>query len=71
MEKINISSIVGLFAIIIILAGIAGMLYCLPFLYSYKVEDLIGAGLPFVAGAILISGGLISLAILMKRKDSI
>lgn len=45
-----------------IIAGIAGMLYCLPFLFSSNVADLVGAGFPFVGGAIIATGGLIALS---------
>jgi hypothetical protein len=71
MEKLELKSIVTLFAIVIIVAGIAGMLYCLPFLYSARIEDLVGAGFPFLAGSVLVTGGLISLSInLNKKKES-
>ena len=50
-----------------ILGGL-GMLYCLPFLFSSVLEDLVGAGFPFVGGAILFIGGLISLSI-VNGKD--
>ena len=47
--------------------GAFGMMYCLPFLYSNLLEDLVGAGFPFVGGAILFIGGLISLSIQSKK----
>ena len=50
-----------------IAAGIFGMLFCFPFLWSSNIADLVGAGFPFVAGAILIIGGLINLSILSQR----
>jgi hypothetical protein len=40
-----------------------GMLYCLPYLFSSVLEDLVGAGFPFVGGAILFAAGLISFSI--------
>ena len=57
-------------AIVAIIAGIFGMLYCLPFLYSARIEDLVGAGFPFVGGAILVSGGLIALSNLVKTTNN-
>jgi hypothetical protein len=51
-----------------IIAGLFGMIYCLPYLFSLILEDLIGAGFPFVGGAILFASGLISLSIQNKRK---
>lgn len=39
------------------------MLFCYPFLWSNNVSDLIGAGLPFIAGAILTGTAIISLTI--------
>jgi len=56
--------LVGGFAAII--AGIGGMLFCLPFLYSAQMEDLVGAGFPFVGGAVLAGSGLVTLAICMR-----
>lgn len=47
--------------------GALGMLYCLPFLFSSVLEDLVGAGFPFVGGAILFAAGLISFSINNKK----
>ena len=47
-------------------AGIFGMLFCFPFLWSSNLADLVGAGFPFIAGAILTIGGLINLSILSR-----
>lgn len=46
---------------LVLCAGIVGMLFCLPFLFSSSVADLVGAGFP-LGGAILVAGGLISLS---------
>ena len=71
MEKLELKSLVKLFSIVIIVTGLTGMLYCLPHLYSLRIEDLVGAGFPFLSGAVFITGGLISLSInLNKKKDS-
>lgn len=43
--------------------GGAAMLFCFPFLWSANVADLVGAGFPFVAGAIFVVGGLIGLTL--------
>lgn len=51
----------------VIIAGLFGMLFCFPFLWSSNMEDLVGAGFPFLAGAILIIGGLINLSILSQQ----
>lgn len=45
-----------------IVAGVFGMIFCLPFLFSNNIADLVGAGFPFVGGAILAVGGLLALA---------
>jgi len=47
--------------------GAFGMLYCLHFLFSPVLEDLVGAGFPFVGGAILFAAGLISFSINNKK----
>lgn len=52
-----------------VLAGMFGMLFCLPFLFSSNMADLVGAGFPFVGGAILVVGGLLTLSNLTKEKN--
>ncbi|MEL7005583.1 MAG: hypothetical protein AAFN93_23070, partial [Bacteroidota bacterium] len=49
------------------IAGGIGMLYCLPFLFSPVLEDLVGAGFPFVGRALLFMAGLISLSIRTRQ----
>jgi len=56
-------------AICALILGAVGMLYCLPFLFSPILEDLVGAGFPFVGGSILFSAGLISLS-LQRRLEA-
>ncbi|WP_298516652.1 hypothetical protein [uncultured Kordia sp.] len=51
-----------------IAAGIFGMLFCLPFLFSSHMADLVGAGFPFIGGAILVVGGLLTLSNLALHK---
>jgi hypothetical protein len=50
-------------SIISILSGGFGMLFCFPFLWSARMEDLVGAGFPFVGGAILFGAGLLTLGL--------
>jgi hypothetical protein len=54
-------SLVSSYALIAV--GIAAMLFCYPFLWSANLADLVGAGFPFVAGAILVVGGLLNLTL--------
>lgn len=58
----------GAFASII--AGMFGMIFCLPFLFSSNIADLVGAGFPFVGGAILAVGGLLALSNLSRPNKS-
>ncbi|MCB9232139.1 MAG: hypothetical protein H6581_10775 [Bacteroidia bacterium] len=51
-------------------AGLFGMLFCFVFLWSARMEDLVGAGFPFVAGSILFGCGLIGLAITAKENPA-
>lgn len=67
MEKLDLMKIVFIISIVIMIAGIATMFYCLPFLYSGRIEDLVGAGFPFLAGSIMLIGGLISIAVVSKN----
>lgn len=50
-------------SILSMVAGGFGMMYCLPYLFSPILADLVGAGFPFIGGAILFSAGLLALAI--------
>lgn len=50
-------------------AGISGMLYCLPYLFSSNIADLVGAGFPFVGGAVLTVGGLLTLSNLSRQRQ--
>lgn len=63
---ITLESITRLGAFTAISAGVFGMLFCLPFLFSSNMADLVGAGFPFVGGAILAVGGLLALSNLSK-----
>ena len=50
-----------------VLAGIVIGMICAPFMFSAGMVDVTGAGLGCLTGAILISGGLQSLAMLTSR----
>lgn len=54
-------------AILTMIAGAFGMLFCFPFLWSNNLADLVGSGFPFVGGAILFGFGLITLAYFNKK----
>lgn len=69
MKKLSIREISQYGSFVIIAAGIFGMLFCFPFLWSSNIADLVGAGFPFVAGAILTIGGLINLSILSHQLE--
>ncbi|MGI4871586.1 MAG: hypothetical protein ACRYFX_10455 [Janthinobacterium lividum] len=64
-------AVVKLGAFAAILAGVAGMVFCLPFLFSAVLVDVVGAGFPFVAGAILASAGLLALTNLAKSGGAV
>lgn len=63
----NTKKLLNIASIIIGIAGVFGMLYCFPYLWSANIADLVGAGLPFVGGAILVGTALISLSIINKK----
>lgn len=52
------------------LVGIFGMIFCLPYLFSDNLKDLVGAGFPFLAGAIIFSAGLVCFTFLHKRMSN-
>lgn len=68
---INLKSVTKFGAFASIIAGIFGMIFCLPFLFSSNLADLIGAGFPFVGGAILTVGGLLTLSNSQKHQNVI
>jgi len=66
-ETLTMKSITKYGALASIVAGIFGMMFCLPFLFSSNIADLVGAGFPFVGGAILVVGGLFTLSNLTRQ----
>lgn len=70
MHVMNLKSVTKFGAFASIIAGIFGMLFCLPFLFSSNLADLVGAGFPFVGGAILTVGGLLTLSNLSRIEKS-
>ncbi|MCU0323168.1 MAG: hypothetical protein MUE72_12185 [Chitinophagaceae bacterium] len=67
MTDKSIKIVINALAIITMLAGLFGMLFCFPFLWSARMEDLVGAGFPFVGGSILFGTGLLTLAVFNKQ----
>ncbi|TAJ04019.1 hypothetical protein DMA11_24000 [Marinilabiliaceae bacterium JC017] len=68
MTEKTIKTAINGICILTILAGLFGMLFCFPFLWSGLLEDLVGAGFPFVGGSILFGTGLIGLTIFNKQE---
>jgi hypothetical protein len=58
--------LINFLAICSMIAGAFGMLFCFKFLWSNHMQDLVGAGFPFVGGSILFGAGLISLTLNRK-----
>lgn len=69
MTEKAIKNVINGICLLTMLAGFFGMLFCFPFLWSGLLEDLVGAGFPFVGGAILFGTGLIALVIFNKGKE--
>lgn len=59
-NKMDEKKIIKIVAILTMLAGAFGMLFCFPFLWSANMADLVGAGFPFVGGALLFGFGLLA-----------
>lgn len=53
-------------AVVAITCGGFGMLLCVPYLLSVHIDIIIGAGVVFLAGAVLYAAGSISMAILLQ-----
>ncbi|RYD51083.1 MAG: hypothetical protein EOP52_11830 [Sphingobacteriales bacterium] len=56
---------------IAIVAGVFGMVFCPPYLFSSNTADLVGAGFPFVGGAIFTGSGLIALSNINRRTSQL
>lgn len=69
INLIDMTRFTQIAAMATVFAGIFGMLFCLPFLFSSNMADLVGAGFPFIGGAVLIVGGLLTLSNLIKEKN--
>ncbi|MEM8560564.1 MAG: hypothetical protein AAGG50_22290, partial [Bacteroidota bacterium] len=61
--------IVQSLAVVSLAAGAFGMMFCFPFLWSARMEDLVGAGFPFVGGAVLFGCGVIALALTVRSGE--
>ncbi|MCB0533091.1 MAG: hypothetical protein KDD14_12895 [Saprospiraceae bacterium] len=70
MNNRTIKYIINGIAVLTMIAGAFGMLFCYPFLWSARIEDLVGAGFPFLAGAVLFGTGLITIGIFNKKDES-
>ncbi|OYW75343.1 MAG: hypothetical protein B7Z37_13620 [Verrucomicrobia bacterium 12-59-8] len=68
-----LSSLSLIFTFILVLLGAIGMLITFLFLWSSDVRDIAGAGLGFVAGAVMLGSGVVALAILSRvpRGDAV
>jgi zinc transporter ZupT len=68
MDSINQRKLIIALSFLTMCAGAIGMMFCLPFLFSSNMADLVGAGFPFVGGAILFGSGLITYAMHLKKE---
>ncbi|MFA6402440.1 MAG: hypothetical protein WCX31_12585 [Salinivirgaceae bacterium] len=65
----NIQTIfISSFSIFSLIAGLIGLVFVFPLLDSDCMEDLARAGFIFLASSMLFSAGLVSLALIKKRK---
>ena len=62
MNNTFLSSVSVVLASILVLLGTVGMLITFFFLWSNDMRDIAGAGLGFVAGAVMLGSGVVSLA---------
>ena len=69
MNHQTIKNVINGVAILTMISGAFGMLFCYPFLWSAKIENLVGAGFSFLAGAILFGTGLITIGIFNKKDE--
>lgn len=65
-KKVEIG-IVVLLACIFMFVGLIGMGLCFLFIWSSSMIDVVGAGMGFICGSILMGTGLISLAVVAGK----
>jgi len=71
-ERKAVSGIVVVLSLIVMLVGLIGMGICFLFIWSSNQLDVMGAGMGFITGAIMIGSGLIALSNVargMKKTD--
>ena len=71
MSESTLRRTVRIIASVALAAGLFGMLFCFPFLWSAQMEDLVGAGFPFVGAAVLFGSGLVALALTVGKGSDI
>lgn len=59
-----IKTVTTVFSLLLIGLGALGMIISFVFMWSYGMKDIVGAGFGFIAGAIMLSSGVISLSII-------
>ena len=69
LERVS-KKITRAIALICVGIGAAGAIFCLPFAVSPRWLFVKMAGVYFIAAAIMITGGLITIAILAESKQS-
>ena len=67
--KNQLNRFIRIIALLILVSGVAGMLFSLSYLFSSNMTDVLGAGMAFIARGILISGGLIALSNLRSNRN--
>ena len=55
-------------ALVAVSAGAYGMLLCSPYMMGPNVVVIAAASLPFIAGAILVAGGMVSFTLLIRKE---
>ena len=66
MSESFLAAVVRGLAAVAIACGAAGMGYTMVFLWSSNMEDLVGAGFPFVGASVLLAGGLVAMALTLN-----
>jgi len=67
MNSTFLTSVAVVLASILVLLGALGMLITFFFLWSNDMRDITGAGLGFVAGAVMLGSGVVSLAVASNK----
>ena len=69
MTKESFRSLVKAFAVVSVVVGGLGSIACVPYAFTSNLYLLTATGIYFIAGGIMITGGLIATSLMIKSEE--